>query len=92
MFYASPLSVSLSFTFLKLFLYTPSAIRILYLLVRVLYLVRSPKSTFYADRRGDCYPPVIRPGRKAEMNYSREICIILDIIRKPNSIIVLSII
>ena len=62
LFYASPLSVSLSFTFLKLFLYTPSVVRILNLLVRVLYLVRSPKYTFYTDRRRDCYPPVIHLG------------------------------
>ena len=35
MFYASPLSVSLSFTFLKLFLYTQPVVRVLYL-VRIL--------------------------------------------------------
>ena len=41
LFYASPLSLSLRFTFLKLFLYTQSVVRVLYL-VRVLYSVRSP--------------------------------------------------
>ena len=49
LFYSSPLSVSVSFTFLKLFLYTQSVVRILYL-VRVLYPVRSPWSSFYTDR------------------------------------------
>ena len=45
MFYGSPISVSLSFTFLKLFLYTKSVVRVLYL-VRVLYpVLRSPWST-----------------------------------------------
>ena len=39
--FASPLSLSLSFTFLKLFSYTQSVVRGLYL-VRVLYSVRSP--------------------------------------------------
>ena len=39
LFYASPLPVSLNFTFLKLFLYTQSVVRVLYL-VRVLYSVR----------------------------------------------------
>ena len=41
LFYSSPLSVSVSFTFLKLFLYTQYVVRILYL-VRVLYPVRNP--------------------------------------------------
>ena len=49
LFHFSPLSVSLSFTFLKLFLYTQSVVHILYL-VRVLYPVRSPWSSFYTDR------------------------------------------
>ena len=35
LFYSGPLTVSLSFTFLKLFLYTQSVVRVLYL-VRVL--------------------------------------------------------
>ena len=39
--FASPLSISLSFTFLKLFLFTQSLVRVLYP-VRVLYSVRSP--------------------------------------------------
>ena len=44
LFYASPLSISLSLTFLRLFLYTKYAVRVLYL-VRVLYPVHSPWST-----------------------------------------------
>ena len=59
--FASPLSISLSFTFLKSFLYTQSVVRVLYL-VRVLYSVRSPhfilspyfkpspQSVFYTNR------------------------------------------
>ena len=53
LFYASPLS--LSFTYLKLFLYTQYVVCVLYL-VRVLYPVRNPWSTvgstcnFYTDQ------------------------------------------
>jgi len=49
LFYASPLSLSLSFTYLKLFLYTQCVVCVLYL-VRVLYPVRSPWSTVSSTR------------------------------------------
>ena len=44
LFYANPLSLSLSFTYLKLCLYTQCVVCILYV-VCVLYPVRSPWST-----------------------------------------------
>ena len=49
LFHASPPSASLRFTFLKLFSYIQSAVRVLYL-VRVLYPVRSPWSSVHSHR------------------------------------------
>ena len=47
-FYASPLSLSLSFIFLKLFLYTQSLVCVFYR-VHVLYSVHSFKSSLYTN-------------------------------------------